>query len=208
MPQIRHRPRYPALAHDQTAEKANRDQDKCNKYYDQYGKRKLTGGIMVVWCRHSLAYGFHCIPNAEGRNDVFSALYTRWEVAPDVILYDFACALSPYCMTREPQFFARSFMAIDGFHAGGHSMCSPASMVTNYSATDPSLAKVNSSAAECGNGALSKIRTSVRYMGQRRAVIYTKTFLSIWNRMKMLRMMETVRLEQQAVERYEDSCLT
>lgn len=195
MPQRRYRPRYPGLQHDLEAEQANKERDKCNKFYDQYGKRKLTGGIMVCWCRHSIAYGYHCIPNAEGRNDVFSAMYTRWQSAPEVIVYDFACALQPYSMTREPNFFGRSLFLIDGFHCTGHSKCSEACFMTNYSATDPSLAKVNTSAAECGNGGLSKIRTSVRYMGQRRAVIYTKIFLSIWNRMKILRMFETARAE-------------
>ena len=72
----------------------------CQKYYSQYGENRLTGGIMAVWCTHSICYGFHCIPQAEGRNDVFSAIYTRWEKAPEVVVYDFACALQPYCMTR------------------------------------------------------------------------------------------------------------
>ena len=35
------------------------------------------------WCSHSIAYGFHCISNAEGRNNVFSALYTHWRMAPN-----------------------------------------------------------------------------------------------------------------------------
>ncbi|KAJ7583732.1 hypothetical protein C8J56DRAFT_1054251 [Mycena floridula] len=70
----------------------------CSKYYARYGKKGLTGGIMAPWCMHSIAYGFHCIPVGEGHNDVFSAMVTRWPKAPEMVVYDFACALGPYCM--------------------------------------------------------------------------------------------------------------
>ncbi|KAJ2925556.1 hypothetical protein H1R20_g11539, partial [Candolleomyces eurysporus] len=89
--------------------------DRCGKYYTQYGERRLTGGIMVAWCTHSVCYGFHCIPESEGRNDVFSAMMTRWPVAPKRVIYDFACALGPYCMLQEPTFFKNTFFTIDHF---------------------------------------------------------------------------------------------
>lgn len=142
---------------------------------------------MVCWCSHSICYGFHCIPNSEGRDDVFSALVTRWRVAPKHVIYDFACALGPYCMLREPQFFANTLFAIDDFHAQGHTKCSTAAMLCEYAQVNTHLKKINSSAAECGNGALRKIRKSVSYMGQLRAIIYTKVFLCIWNRLKLRR---------------------
>ncbi|EFI28488.1 hypothetical protein CC1G_14020 [Coprinopsis cinerea okayama7 len=50
---------------------------------------------------------------------------------------------------------------------------------------DPRLVAINSSAAECGNSSLKKIRKSVSYMSQRRAIVYTKIFLSIWNRVRL-----------------------
>lgn len=150
---------------------------------------------MVCWCTHSICYGFHCIPASEGRDDVFSAMVSRWPEAPRRVVYDFACALGPYCMLREPQFFAKTFFAVDHFHATGHSKCSPAAFLSEYVNVDPRLATINSSAAECGNGALRRIRKSVSYMGQERAIIYTKVFLSIWNRLKILRMASDVALE-------------
>ncbi|KAL0058334.1 hypothetical protein AAF712_015002 [Marasmius tenuissimus] len=175
LPQIRPRPKYPKLKGDggtdnsTTAERGG----KCAKYYSTYSKQRLTGGIMAVWCTHSVCYGFHCIAKAEGRNDVFSAMYTRWPKAPDRVVYDFACALGPYCMTREPKFFSETQFLIDKFHAPGH---------TKYN--------VNSSAAECGNSGISRIRKSVSYMRQNRAILYTKTFLSVWNRGQIRRGME------------------
>ncbi|KAJ7110384.1 hypothetical protein C8R43DRAFT_1139394 [Mycena crocata] len=181
MPAVRLRPAYPNLRHDQGAEGGRRGAT-CNKFYNQYGKQRLTGGIMCVWCTHSICYGFHCIPQAEGRNDVFSAIITRWVKAPGLVIYDFSCALAAYCMSREPLFFANTHFLIDDFHAFGHTKCSHAAFLKTYAVLDPPLAQINTSAAECGNGGLSRIRKGVSYMGQTRAIVYTRTFLALWNR--------------------------
>ncbi|KAJ7636152.1 hypothetical protein DFH06DRAFT_1336290 [Mycena polygramma] len=181
MKAIRLRPKYPQLKHDQVAEGSKRGAT-CSKFYGQYGQQRLTGGIMCVWCTHSICYGFHCIPQGEGRNDVFSAIVTRWPKAPKRVIYDFACALGPYCMTREPTFFSETQFVIDDFHASGHKKCSPAAFLKTYAQVDPRLARINTSAAECGNGGISRIRKGVSYMGQSRAIMFTQVFISIWNR--------------------------
>lgn len=139
---------------------------------------------MALWCTHGICLGFHCIPLGEGRNDVFAALLTRWKTAPKYVIYDFACALAPYCMTREPEFFKDTIFLIDNFHSAGHTKCSPACFLTNYAKHDILLEKINSSAGESGNGALGRIRMSLKYMSQERAIIYLKAFLSVWNRTK------------------------
>ncbi|KAJ7656998.1 hypothetical protein DFH06DRAFT_1269441 [Mycena polygramma] len=185
MPKIRDRPVYPKLKHDTRPDPGGKRGAKCSKFYSQYGERRLTGGIMCVWCTHSVCYGFHCIPRGEGRNDVFSALVTRWEQPPKRVIYDFACALAPYCMTREPEFFAQTQFLIDDFHAVGHKKCAPAAFLKTYCAIDPRLRHVNSSAGECGNSGISRIRKSVSYMSQDRAIVYTKVFLCIWNRQRL-----------------------
>jgi hypothetical protein len=115
-------------------------------------------------------------------------LLTRWPKAPKTVVYDFACALEPYCMTREPDFFADTLFAIDSFHAKGHTKCAPAAFLSTYANVDPRLACINSSAAECGNGGLNRIRKSVSYMSQDRAIIYMKVFLSVWNRLRVRKM--------------------
>ncbi|KAJ7702193.1 hypothetical protein B0H17DRAFT_923858 [Mycena rosella] len=180
MPAIRLHPRYPRLKHDQVNEGSKRGAT-CSKFYGQYGQQRLTGGIMCVWCTHSVCYGFHCIPQGEGRNDVFSAIVTHWPKAPKRIIYDFACALGPYCMTREPAFFAQTQFGIDNFHASRHTKCSPAAFLKSYAQVDPRLARINTSAAKCGNGGISRIQKGVSYMGQTRAIVYTQVFISIWN---------------------------
>jgi len=164
---------------------------KCNKYFAQYGQHGLTGGIIAAWCSHSICYGFHCVPECEGRNDIFSAMVTRWPTALKHIIYD-ACSLGLYSMLHEPLFFTETSFLIDHFHSTGHSKCSCACFLSEYANTDPSLSKINSSVAECGNSGIKKIRKSVSYMVQQQAIIYTKVYLSMWNRTKLLRMSREV----------------
>ncbi|KAJ7781850.1 hypothetical protein DFH07DRAFT_728868 [Mycena maculata] len=185
LPKIRERPRYPKLKHDIKNEVGGKRGAKCSKFYSQYGERRLTGGIMCVWCTHSICYGFHCIPRGEGRNDVFSALITRWETVPKRVIYDFACALGPYCMTREPEFFSNTQFLTDDFHSVGHTKCSPAAFLKSHCNVDPRLSHINSSAGECGNSGIACIRKSVSYMSQAQAILYSKVFLSIWNRLRI-----------------------
>lgn len=145
---------------------------------------------MAIWCTHVIAYGFHCIPIGEGRNDVFSAIYTRWPEPPKHIIYDFACALGPYCMTREPMYFGECIFCIDEFHAPDHTKCEEACFLTAYMGADPRLKQLNSSAAECGNSGLKRIRKVVKFMGQERAMIYTRVFLAAWNRARLRKVLK------------------
>lgn len=166
---------------------SNVDQEgTCRKLYSTYGKRSLTGGLMALWCPHLVCLGFHKMPSAEGRNDVFSAIFKYWKKAPKVIIYDFACQLGPYCMSREPKFFRDTLFAIDEMHANGHTHCSQACFITNYMQVRPNLMAVNSSAAECSNSGLNRIRKSVSYMGQTNAILFTYAYLCVWNRKKEL----------------------
>ena len=88
-------------------------------------------------------------------------------------------------MLREPDFFADMTFLIDSFHTKGHTKCAPAAFLSSYAVVDPGLGRLNSSAAECGNGGMARIRKSVNYMSQTCAIQYTKVFLSIWNRQRI-----------------------
>jgi len=182
---IRYRPLYEGLDSDVTFDGAQ-DSESCRKFYSTYSKRTLTGGLMALWCTHLICVGFHMIARAEGRNDVFSPLLLYWEKAPQTVIYDFACQLAPYSMVREPEFFKDTLFVIDKMHATGHTACSSASFLTNYVKTRPELGNVNSSAAECCNSGLSKIKKSISYMGERRTFVYAFVFLNVWNRMREL----------------------
>jgi hypothetical protein len=113
----------------------------------------------------------------------FSALVTRWETAPKRVIYDFACALGPNCMTREPEFSSNTQFLIDDFHSVGHTKCSPAAFLKTHCNVDARLSYSNLSAGECGNSGLGDIRKSVSYMSQSRAILYCRVFLCIWNRL-------------------------
>ena len=136
---------------------------------------------MAAWCPHCVCLGFHCIPKGKGCNDVFSALFTWWETPPKIVIYDFACALGPYCMLREPRFFGRMRFLIDGFHTKGHACCSKSCFITTYKKDNPELTKINLSATECGNSGLLKICRPLSYMTQRHAIVFTYTYLAAWN---------------------------
>lgn len=171
---------------DKDSGSRNKREDICNKYYESYKKQKLTGGIMALWCPHVVCLGYHMMPSAEGRDDVFSAILTYWEKAPEIVVYDFACQLAPYCLAREPEFFRDTMFVIDKMHSQGHSNCSQSFFLQNYTLTRPDLKHVNSSAAECGNSGLSRIRKSVSYMSEAHAILYVHTYLSVWNRRRLI----------------------
>ena len=141
---------------------------------------------MILWCTHSIGLGFHIMPKAEGRNDVFSAIYTHWPVAPKIIVYDFACQLAPYCLVREPGYFGQTRFVVDEFHTSDHTKCSRASHASFVMQYDPQLQAINTSAAEVGNSGASKIRKSVSYMTQRHAIQYIKVYMDIMNRFRTI----------------------
>lgn len=184
LPAVRTRRAYPKLKDDSNPTDIDAEEmGDCNKFFKTYSRNKLAGGILVLWCTHSICLGFHTIPIAEGRNDVFSAIYTRFTHAPEVIIYDFACQLAPYSLVREARYFARTRFLIDEFHAHDHTKCGQACFASNIMQYDERIRAVNTSAGECGNRGLGRIRKSVSYMNYGHAVIYTKAFLDVWNRM-------------------------
>lgn len=88
-------------------------------------------------------------------------------------------------MTREPDYFADTTFVIDEFHQRDHTKCDRACFLSSYLEVDPRITNLNSSAAECGNAGLKRIRKVVSYLGQERAMVYIRIFLTIWNRARM-----------------------
>jgi hypothetical protein len=75
LPPVRKRPAYPNIKESAFSVKtANAG---CTNNYADYKQRRLTGGCQVICCPHRYFYGFHFFKGFEGRNDVFSAIYTR-----------------------------------------------------------------------------------------------------------------------------------
>ncbi|KAG0695153.1 hypothetical protein DFH29DRAFT_985019 [Suillus ampliporus] len=111
----------------------------CNKFYKTYSKNNLTGGILVLWCIHSV-------------------------FAPKVIIYDFACQLAPYSFVREARYFQHTRFLVDEMHAHDHTHCGKACFASNAVRFDDCVRAVNTSAAECGNKGIKRIRKSVSFM--------------------------------------------
>ena len=179
---VRTRPQYAVL--DRKALGSAKDFATCSKEYRPSRKAGLSAGVLGLWCIHGHSQGFHILKACEGRNDVFSSIYCYFERAPEVIVYDFACSLSSYAMVREPGFFGSTRFLIDELHSKGHSRCSLSSKISTFKRMDPALKVINASAAECGNAGLNRIRKSVAYMRQARAVELIATFMFTWNRLK------------------------
>ncbi|KAF8955599.1 hypothetical protein BDZ97DRAFT_1907538 [Flammula alnicola] len=171
MPQIWNRPAYPSFLNDSRSDKASKKQrrEECNRFYAKYGESHLTGRIMSSRCRHSVCYGFHCI---------------------FIIIYDFTCALQPYCMSQELEYIAHTLFLINTFHCirhtkcGHDTKCGHATFLMTYCEADPHLLAINTSAAKCGN-------RDINYMSQDRAVLFTKVFLSIWNCLHLQKMQKS-----------------
>lgn len=194
LPAIRSRRIYPKLKYDaQPTDVDPEEMGDCNKFYKTYPRNKLAGGILALWCTHSVCLGFHTIPVAEGRNDVFSAIYTRFPTAPEIIVYDFACQLAPYCLVREARYFASTRFLIDELHAHDHTRCGQACFASNAMRYDERFRAINTSAAECGNKGMKRIRKSVSFMNYDHAVLYTKVYLDVWNRMVVRRIQANIR---------------
>ena len=178
---LRYRPYYDGRDDSKAFDNAD-NANSCRKFFSTYSKRTLTGGLMGLWCPHLICLGFHLIPHAEGRNDVFSALWVYFDKAPQTVVYDFACQLAPYSMSREPEFFKDTCFAIDEMHATGHTACSSALFLSNYMQVRPDIRNVNSSAVECCNSGLSRLKKSISYMGEKRAIVLAFVYVNIWNR--------------------------
>ncbi|KAG2347970.1 hypothetical protein BDR05DRAFT_875440 [Suillus weaverae] len=153
----------------------------CNKFYKTYSKNNLTGGILILWCTHSVCLGFHSIPVVEGQNDVFSTIYIQFPIAPKVIIYDFACQLAPYSFIYEAHYFQHTQFLIDEMHAHNHTYCGKTCFASNAMQFDDCIHAVNTSAAKCRNKGIKKICKSISFMIHDHAVQYTKVFLDIWN---------------------------
>ena len=173
MQAIRVRPKYEGLdgVESKTAE--------CTKKFAAFNG--ISGGCMVLWCPHRIALGFHVIPSAEGRNDVFSAIFLHWPTAPKVIVYDFACSLQPYCLAREPNFFKNTTFVIDRLHSKNHSTCSEAFDLQSFRVSGNPLFYINDSAQEQGNKGLAAIRISCLYMRLERFIPFVKLHLETAN---------------------------
>ncbi|ODN76259.1 hypothetical protein L202_06189 [Cryptococcus amylolentus CBS 6039] len=144
----------------------------CKKYYNaQKATKGMTGGIASLWCPHGICCAYRLMPTSEERDDFFSMIYCYWPEAPDLVIYDFACSLGPYCFLRAPSYWAKTRFLVGEPHAQGHSKCSA----------------INSSIAESNHLLLNRLRKSLSYMNERDSSMYLWIVIQSLNRSSMLR---------------------
>ncbi|KDQ48909.1 hypothetical protein JAAARDRAFT_698577 [Jaapia argillacea MUCL 33604] len=79
---------------------------------------------------------------------------------------------------------------IDEMHTHDHTQCGQACFASNAMRYDDRIRMINTSAAECGNKGMKRIRKSVSFMMYGHAVQFTKVFLDVWNRNVINRMVK------------------
>lgn len=151
----------------------------CQKKFPQVSKQG-TSYLFLWFCPlHGHCYGFHVIPDSEGRKDPAASLYTHLENAPELILYDFACSLSEYCKNRESGYYQNTRFCHDIFHGFTHK-CSQAFRCDKLLGTS----ELNTSICEQFNSFIQKIKSSSKLMTQCHFTFYLQFFIHIWNEEK------------------------
>ena len=114
----------------------------------------------------------------------FEIFRSRFETAPDVIIYDNACKLRQYCLNREPLFFKNTLFVMDRFHWKGHVGCTSGYSLDTYRLS-VDLRSINSQVNEQANAGLQRIRGQLAYMTLDNFMFTVSLFLCIKNKDKI-----------------------
>lgn len=177
--QLRHRPAFDIdkKGSEETGTKAG-----CRKRFNGGGGK--TGGIFTVFCEHGVCLAAMMMPNAEGRNELFSWMVKYLEKPPDVVVYDYACALHEYCINRMPNFFKDTIFLVDRLHWFNHKSCCSSYSINAYEW----LSNVNSVICEQNNSALGRIERTLSRAAQGSFMLLIRRFMYDWNSKKIKQM--------------------
>ena len=166
----------------------------CTKLYSRV--RKQGWGHLFVWlcAEHGHVYGYHLISGSEGRKDVFASAYQFMNEAPAHIYYDYSCALSDYCLNREPHFFRNTRFWIDNFHLHNH-VCGD----NHKPARVEGIQHPNTSICEQFNSYLSCFKYFCNHLTQSHFCFLLQIFVHIWNEKKTVLCNKRVSAENKAV---------
>ena len=113
----------------------------------------------------------------------FRIFKSRFNQAPELIIYDNACRLHIYSLNREPQFFQNTKFLVDRFHWRGHVGCSRGYCLDAYN--DKRIRAINSQVNEQANSGLQRIRGQLAYMSVNNFKLHCSLFLALKNMDKM-----------------------
>lgn len=77
-------------------------------------------GVGVFMCQHGHVLGTYNLRKGETLEDVAAALVAFFPRMPKRIIYDRACMLEAYCLSRYPELFKDTCFVIDAFHGASH----------------------------------------------------------------------------------------
>ena len=184
LPQLRHRPRFES---DNPQSQGRRDEDRvCHKNFIAGGAR--TGGVMTVFCEHGVCYASFILANAESRDHLFSFMIKFLERPPEVLVYDFGCAVLDYCLNRLPGWFKDMLVVVDKFHWDNHKSCCSSFNMREYQ----DVGMINSQIAEQCNAALRRINPTLHKSSQPFFMAILRQYLRGWNKRKNERLEEAL----------------
>ena len=150
-------------------------EEPCLKEFPSVGKGGYS--FMFLWfCPvHGHCYGFHLIPEAEGRKDAFASLLKYLPDPPQHIFYDFACGLSEYSLNREPDYYKNVRFFHDIFHGLTH-ICG-----NSFKSTRVKGLNVNSEVCEQFNSHLQFVKHTATHLSQGKFCFLMQYVLHKWN---------------------------
>ena len=183
LPRLRERPVYESDTKKDDEEVKDIEGDKagCRHAFNKPGAR--TGGLFTILCEHGFVYHTSIIKSSEGRNDPFTFMTCYLREPPEVVIYDFACALQDYCLNRAPWFFMNTLFLVDAFHWSNHKACSQGYMIKRY--TNERFRRLNSQVAEQNNSALKRLKSMLSRMSQKPFMAMLMLFMTHWNFKKL-----------------------
>ena len=150
-------------------------ESKCSKKFPV-----VTKGVCYVFfwfCPiHGHCWGFHIIKGGEGRKDPSASLYTHLEVAPDIVLMDFACGFEEYGLNREAGYFANTRFYHDIFHGYTHN-CPEVYDSRGIVGTRA----YNTSICEQFNSFVGVVKNAAKQMSQVRFTFLIQFLIKQWN---------------------------
>lgn len=160
-------------------------------------KHKIfTPGIMHASCPHGITELAYMMPRYEGPTLAFEILYTRYSVAPKMVVYDNACNLHVSCTRRESRFFCDTKFLSDRLHWADHNNCSngysmnslPSNMelIPSIDGFPPlTVEQFNTQVSEQLNRKLQGVRTQMSYMSHDNFYNFFTLFLAMNNEKKI-----------------------
>ena len=168
---LRKLPSYEANSKNQTGT----DGEKCGKKFPKVTKGGYSQVFVWMCGQHGYSYGFHIIPNHEGPKDAFSSMLKYKKDPPKAIIYDFACALSAYCLSREPHFYRQTQFFHDIFHQYNHK-CGTAFRLSRF----PNV-QVNSEIAEQFNSYIKRFKYTATHLSVDKYSFLMQYAIHKWN---------------------------